>query len=133
MCFVNFGMLEMYFVVVLDVVLCMCGMLILFEGVVIGVVDGYVCIVGWLVVVLLYLGFGLGNGLVNLYNVCCVWVLMVVVVGDYVIYYKKYDVLLEFDIDVVVGIVLGWVCWMEVVVDVGVDVEVVIVVSWLGL
>lgn len=83
-CFINLGILEMYMVVVFDWVDGMKFVLCLFEGVVIGVVDGYVCMFGKLAVMLLYFGLGVVNGLVNFYNVWCVYVLVVNIVGDYV-------------------------------------------------
>lgn len=120
-CFLNFGMFEMYFVVVFDMNLQMCCVLGLFEGVVIGVVDGYGCMKGLLVVMLLYFGLGFGNGFVNLYNVKKVCMFFVNVVGDYVMYYQKYDVFFFFDVVGIVGFILGWVKFFLLVDDVVVD------------
>lgn len=72
-------------------------------------VDGYGCMLGCLVSILLYLGFGFVNGIVNLYNVCCVCIFIVNIIGDYISWYLFYDVLLIFDIELLVCFVLGWV------------------------
>lgn len=68
-CFFNLGIFEMYMVVVIDKVEGMCLVFCFFEGVVLGVFDGYVCMIGWFVCIFLYLGLGMGNVIVNLYNV----------------------------------------------------------------
>lgn len=86
-CFVNFGILEMYLVMVFDGELRICLVLCLFEGVVIGVVDGYVWVIGMFVMILFYFGVGYFNVGVNIYNVGCVNMLMINVIGDYVVLY----------------------------------------------
>lgn len=55
------------------------------------VVDGYVCVMKKVVVVLSYLGFGLINVVIGVVNVVLDLILMVVIVGDvFIYYYGKY-------------------------------------------
>ena len=131
-CFANPGTSEMHFVVALDTVPGMRGVLTLFEGVATGAADGYARMAGRPAAVLLHLGPGLGNGLANLHNARRAQVPMVVVVGDHATYHKKYDAPLESDIDALAGTVSGWVRRTADVADIGVDAAEAIAASRCG-
>src|SRR3954469_5801584 len=85
-CFANPGTSEMHFVVALDEVPEMRGVLALFEGVATGAAAGYARVTGGPAAVLLHLGPGLGNGIANLHNARRARSPVVAIVGDHATY-----------------------------------------------
>jgi acetolactate synthase-1/2/3 large subunit len=100
----------MHFVVALDAVPEMRGVLCLFEGVATGAADGYARIAGKPAATLLHLGPGMGNGLANLHNARRAHSPVVNIVGDHATYHKKYDAPLESDVEALGHWTTGWVC-----------------------
>jgi acetolactate synthase-1/2/3 large subunit len=98
-CFMNPGTSEMHFVATLDAVPEMKSVLTLFEGVATGAADGYGRMAGTPAATLLHLGPGLGNGLANLHNARRARTPIINIVGDHATYHKKFDALLESDIE----------------------------------
>jgi acetolactate synthase-1/2/3 large subunit len=98
-CFMNPGTSEMHFVATLDAVPEMKSVLALFEGVATGAADGYGRMAGRPAATLLHLGPGLGNGLANLHNARRARTPLINIVGDHATYHKKFDALLESDIE----------------------------------
>jgi acetolactate synthase-1/2/3 large subunit len=107
-CFANPGTSEMHFVAALDDVPEMRGVLVLFEGVATGAADGYARMAGRPAAVLLHLGPGLANGLANLHNARRARAPIVAVIGDHATYHKRFDALLESDIEALARTVSGW-------------------------
>ncbi|MEO7733302.1 MAG: acetolactate synthase large subunit [Kofleriaceae bacterium] len=107
-CFANPGTSEMHFVVALDDVAEMRGVLALFEGVATGAADGYARMTGRPAAVLLHLGPGLANGLANLHNARRARSPVVAIVGDHATYHKRFDAPLESDIETLARNVSGW-------------------------
>jgi acetolactate synthase-1/2/3 large subunit len=107
-CFANPGTSEMHFVVALDDVPEMRGVLALFEGVATGAADGYARMTGRPAAVLLHLGPGLANGLANLHNARRARSPVVAIVGDHATYHKRFDAPLESDIETLARNVTGW-------------------------
>ncbi len=107
-CFANPGTSEMHFVVALDDVPEMRGVLALFEGVATGAADGYARMAGRPAAVLLHLGPGLANGLANLHNARRARSPVVAIVGDHATYHKRFDAPLESDIETLARNVTGW-------------------------
>jgi acetolactate synthase I/II/III large subunit len=107
-CFANPGTSEMHFVVALDDVAEMRGVLALFEGVATGAADGYARMTGRPAAVLLHLGPGLANGLANLHNARRARSPMVAIVGDHATYHKRFDAPLESDIETLARNLSGW-------------------------
>src|SRR3954462_4056211 len=107
-CFTNPGTSEMHFVVALDEVPEMRGVLALFEGVATGAADGYARMTGGPAAVLLPLGPGLGNGIANLHNARRARSPVVAIVGDHATYHKRLDAPLESDIESLARNVTGW-------------------------
>ena len=107
-CFSNPGTSEMHFVAALDAVPQMRGVLCLFEGVATGAADGYGRMAGRPAAALLHLGPGLANGLANLHNAKRAHTPLLAVVGDHATYHKRFDALLESDIDALAGSVSTW-------------------------
>ena len=120
-CFANPGTSEMQFVAGLDAVPGMRAVLGLFEGVVTGAADGFGRMAGRPAATLLHLGPGLGNGLANLHNARRARTPLVNVVGDHATYHKRYDALLDSDIEAVAGTVSGWLQRCEATPDLGAD------------
>ncbi len=120
-CFANPGTSEMHFVVALDDVPAMRGILCLFEGVVTGAADGYGRVAGRPAATLLHLGPGLGNGLANLHNARRARTPIVNVVGDHATYHGRYDAPLQSDIASIAGAVSGWYRWSARADDVPAD------------
>jgi len=107
-CFANPGTSEMHFVVALDEVAEMRGVLALFEGVATGAADGYARMTGRPAAVLLHLGPGLANGLANLHNARRARSPIVAIVGDHATHHKRFDAPLESDIETLARNVSGW-------------------------
>jgi acetolactate synthase-1/2/3 large subunit len=107
-CFANPGTSEMHFVVALDEVPEMRGVLALFEGVATGAADGYARMAGRPAAVLLHLGPGMANGLANLHNARRARSPVVAIVGDHATYHKRFDAPLESDIETMARGVSGW-------------------------
>jgi acetolactate synthase-1/2/3 large subunit len=107
-CFANPGTSEMHFVAALDDVPQMRGVLTLFEGVATGAADGYARMTGRPAAALLHLGPGMANGLANLHNARRARVPLVAIVGDHATYHKRFDALLESDIETMARGVSGW-------------------------
>lgn len=138
-CFVNFGILEMYVVGVLVECADIRSVFVFYENVVTGAVDGYFCVkcdvnCDWnvMVMIFLYFVFGLMNGFLNLYNVSRGRSFIFNVVGEMSTFYRGNEVLLENDIELFVWMVLMKYVYMSVVVDVIVSdvVDVIEVVFW---
>lgn len=107
-CFANPGTSEMHFVVALDEVPEMRGVLALFEGVATGAADGYARMAGRPAAVLLHLGPGMANGLANLHNARRARSSVVSIVGDHATHHKRFDAPLESDIETMARGVSGW-------------------------
>ncbi|HSR98637.1 MAG TPA: acetolactate synthase large subunit [Kofleriaceae bacterium] len=107
-CFANPGTSEMHFVVALDEVPAMRGVLALFEGVATGAADGYARMTDRPAAVLLHLGPGMANGLANLHNARRARSPLVAIVGDHATYHKRFDAPLESDIESMARSVSGW-------------------------
>jgi len=107
-CFANPGTSEMHFVVALDEVPRMRGVLALFEGVATGAADGYARMADKPAAVLLHLGPGLANGLANLHNARKARSPVLAIVGDHATYHKRFDAPLESDIETMARGVSGW-------------------------
>src|SRR5882757_8222528 len=107
-CFANPGTSEMHFVVALDDVAEMRGVLALFEGVATGAADGYARMTGRPAAVLLHLGPGFANGLANLHNARRARSPIVAIVGDHATYHKRFDAPLESDIETLARNLSGW-------------------------
>ncbi|MDZ7578972.1 MAG: acetolactate synthase large subunit [Candidatus Nanopelagicales bacterium] len=120
-CFSNPGTSEMHFVVALDDVPEMRGVLVLFEGVATGAADGYARMTGRPAATLLHLGPGLGNGIANLHNARKGKTPVVNIVGDHATYHRKYDAQLQSDIETVARNASSWVRTSRRTVDVAAD------------
>jgi acetolactate synthase I/II/III large subunit len=107
-CFANPGTSEMHFVAALDDVPAMRGVLTLFEGVATGAADGYARMTKHPAATLLHLGPGLANGLANLHNARRAGSPIVNVVGDHATSHKRFDSLLESDIESLARPVSQW-------------------------
>jgi acetolactate synthase-1/2/3 large subunit len=107
-CFANPGTSEMHFVVALDQVPEMRGVLALFEGVATGAADGYARMTERPAAVLLHLGPGMANGLANLHNARRARSPVIAIVGDHATYHKRFDAPLESDIESMARGVSGW-------------------------
>jgi len=118
-CFMNPGTSEMQFVIALDRIPEMRGVLCLFEGVCSGAADGYARMTGSPAATLLHLGPGLGNGLANFHNARKARSPIVNIVGEHSTQHLGHDAPLTADIEGFARPVSGWVRTLDLAANMG--------------